>query len=112
MKRAALYCRVSTIDQHPENQLREIRQFTPGQSISQLYNLVRPCGLMATQYVLLQSIGAISETQSYNSRNGCRGGRNPSEVEAWARKRHAKVQSTRECQAASLASQMFSVTDQ
>ena len=27
MKRAALYCRVSTVDQHPENQLREIRQF-------------------------------------------------------------------------------------
>ena len=27
MKRAALYCRVSTIDQHPETQLRELRQF-------------------------------------------------------------------------------------
>jgi DNA invertase Pin-like site-specific DNA recombinase len=27
MKRAALYCRVSTVDQHPENQLHELRQF-------------------------------------------------------------------------------------
>ena len=27
MKRAALYCRVSTIDQHPETQLSELRQF-------------------------------------------------------------------------------------
>jgi DNA invertase Pin-like site-specific DNA recombinase len=27
MKRAALYCRVSTIDQHPETQLGELRQF-------------------------------------------------------------------------------------
>jgi len=27
MKRAALYCRVSTIDQHLETQLRELRQF-------------------------------------------------------------------------------------
>jgi len=27
MKRAALYCRVSTIDQHPETQLNELRQF-------------------------------------------------------------------------------------
>ena len=27
MKRAVLYCRVSTIDQHPENQLNELRQF-------------------------------------------------------------------------------------
>jgi len=27
MKRAALYCRVSTVDQHPETQLRELRQF-------------------------------------------------------------------------------------
>ena len=28
MKRAALYCRVSTVDQHPETQLHELRQFT------------------------------------------------------------------------------------
>jgi len=27
MKRAALYCRVSTVDQHPETQLSELRQF-------------------------------------------------------------------------------------
>lgn len=27
MKRAALYCRVSTVDQHPETQLNELRQF-------------------------------------------------------------------------------------
>jgi DNA invertase Pin-like site-specific DNA recombinase len=27
MKRAALYCRVSTVDQHPETQLGELRQF-------------------------------------------------------------------------------------
>jgi DNA invertase Pin-like site-specific DNA recombinase len=27
MKRAALYCRVSTIDQHPETQLHDLRQF-------------------------------------------------------------------------------------
>lgn len=27
MKRAALYCRVSTIDQHPETQLNELREF-------------------------------------------------------------------------------------
>lgn len=27
MKRAALYCRVSTVDQHPETQLCELRQF-------------------------------------------------------------------------------------
>ena len=27
IKRAALYCRVSTVDQHPETQLRELRQF-------------------------------------------------------------------------------------
>jgi len=27
MKRAALYCRVSTVDQHPETQLHELRQF-------------------------------------------------------------------------------------
>jgi len=27
MKRAALYCRVSTLDQNPETQLRELRQF-------------------------------------------------------------------------------------
>ncbi len=27
MKRAALYCRVSTVDQHPETQLQELRQF-------------------------------------------------------------------------------------
>ena len=27
MKRAALYMRVSTVDQHPENQLNELRQF-------------------------------------------------------------------------------------
>lgn len=27
MKRVALYCRVSTIDQHPENQLRELREY-------------------------------------------------------------------------------------
>ena len=27
MKRAALYCRVSTVDQHPETQLAELRQF-------------------------------------------------------------------------------------
>jgi len=27
MKRAALYCRVSTVDQHPETQLGEVRQF-------------------------------------------------------------------------------------
>jgi len=27
MKRAALYCRVSTVDQHPETQLHDLRQF-------------------------------------------------------------------------------------
>jgi DNA invertase Pin-like site-specific DNA recombinase len=27
MKRAALYCRVSTVDQHPETQLLDLRQF-------------------------------------------------------------------------------------
>ncbi|MFZ3212046.1 MAG: recombinase family protein [Terriglobales bacterium] len=27
IKRAALYCRVSTVDQHPETQLRELLQF-------------------------------------------------------------------------------------
>jgi DNA invertase Pin-like site-specific DNA recombinase len=27
MKRAALYIRVSTLDQHPETQLHELRQF-------------------------------------------------------------------------------------
>ena len=27
MKRAALYMRVSTVDQHPENQLNELRRF-------------------------------------------------------------------------------------
>lgn len=27
MKRVALYCRVSTVDQHPETQLGELRQF-------------------------------------------------------------------------------------
>jgi len=27
MKRVALYCRVSTVDQHPETQLSELRQF-------------------------------------------------------------------------------------
>jgi DNA invertase Pin-like site-specific DNA recombinase len=28
MKRAALYIRVSTLDQHPETQLQEVRQFS------------------------------------------------------------------------------------
>ena len=27
MKRAALYLRISTVDQHPETQLHELRQF-------------------------------------------------------------------------------------
>jgi DNA invertase Pin-like site-specific DNA recombinase len=32
MKRAALYCRVSTVDQHPETQLGELRQFAANKS--------------------------------------------------------------------------------
>ena len=34
MKRAALYCRVSTVDQHPETQLGELRQFAANKGFS------------------------------------------------------------------------------
>ena len=34
MKRAALYCRVSTVDQHPETQLIELRQFAANKSFT------------------------------------------------------------------------------
>ena len=47
MKRAALYCRVSTVDQHPETQLLDLRQFAAqkgfqlGQEIRRSWHLRR-----------------------------------------------------------------------
>jgi DNA invertase Pin-like site-specific DNA recombinase len=49
MKRAALYCRVSTIDQHPETQLGELRQFAAnkGFTIVGEYTDLGYCGARA-----------------------------------------------------------------
>ena len=50
MKRDALYMRISTVDEHPETQLHELRQFAarPAETISRLRMEVletacRPC---------------------------------------------------------------------
>lgn len=34
MKRAAFYVRVSTVDQHPETQLRELREYAEHRGLS------------------------------------------------------------------------------
>jgi DNA invertase Pin-like site-specific DNA recombinase len=54
MKRAALYCRVSTVDQHPETQLLDLRQFADqrGLQIVQEYVDHGFCGARARRPAL------------------------------------------------------------
>jgi DNA invertase Pin-like site-specific DNA recombinase len=54
MKRAALYCRVSTLDQHPETQLHDLRQFAAqrGLQIVQEYIDHGICGAKARRPAL------------------------------------------------------------
>jgi hypothetical protein len=41
MKRATLYCRVSTVDQHPETQFGELRQFAGFQTAAGLRTMTK-----------------------------------------------------------------------
>src|SRR5438445_12372752 len=54
MKRAALYVRVSTVDQHPETQLHDLRQFAAqrGLQIVQAYVDHGSCGARARRPAL------------------------------------------------------------
>jgi DNA invertase Pin-like site-specific DNA recombinase len=58
MKRAALYCRVSTVDQHPETQLRELRQFAQqrGFQVAKEYTDVGISGIKARRPALDQML--------------------------------------------------------